>query len=336
MIEITKIFLNFFIKNKALLFILFVANIHNMFCAYLTFEERVIICGTGKNIAPCLPNMRKKIELLGNFFKDYRVIIYENNSTDGTQALLNKWARENPKVTVITEKLTADQLYNRTKAHALKDQAPNRMELIAYGRNQVLQEAFKPELDNYNFLIMTDLDFKKGWTIEGVLSCFDIDEEWDGLTANGVAGGIYYDRYAYRDEMLPLGPELLGEIFWQQLEKHKIKFDVGSKIKKVYSAFGGIAVYRKVAIKNCVYWGYETADFRQFMGTIVNKMSFNNAQYKAYQDVIGIRGHPLPIRFQANCGYDGPVVCEHSTFHASMALRGFDKIFINPDMICTY
>lgn len=301
-------------------------------------NEKVIICGVGKNIASCLSNMINKIESLGNCFKDYRVIIYENNSTDSTVAILQNWARNNRKVIVFSENLTSEQLHHRTKAHALRDKAPCRMELIAYARNIVLKRALQDDLADFKFLIMTDMDFARGWEVQGVLSSLYVDAEWDGLVANSMSGngGDYYDRYAYRDENNPFGPELLGEYFWQELGKNPIRIHPHAGLLKIYSGFGGVAVYKKSALLKSEYAGYVTPEFERFMSLILNyKVNRSISPYKYYTQ--NIQSNPsIPVLFSANSGYDGPVVCEHSILHASMILNGFDKIYVNPAMVCFY
>lgn len=301
-------------------------------------NEKILICGVGKNIAPALANMISKIEDLGSHFEDYHVIIYENNSIDASASLLKKWSENNPKVTIISEDLAPEELSSRTIAHAKRDKAPNRMELIAYARNKVLEKALSEDFNDYNFLLMTDMDFTHGWQVQDVLESFNITTEWDCLTANGIdSGGGYYDRYAYRSLKEPLGPELLGEEFWQDLNKTPTRFTVTSQIQKVYSAFGGVAIYKKEALEGCRYDGYITQDFEKLMSFIINnKLPKDNRQYKRYKAIIHKDQEPLPIIFQANSGYDGPVVCEHSTLHASMILKGHDKIYVNPKMICIY
>jgi hypothetical protein len=37
--------------------------------------------------------------------------------------------------------------------------------------------------------------------------------------------------------------------------------------------------------------------------------------------------------YHNNSGYSWPVVCEHSTFHARMTLRGQGRFFIDPELI---
>lgn len=323
--------------------LLIIFGLFNYSCAtYVPKNEKIIICGVCKNVAQALPNMMRKIDDLGKSFKDYRVFIYENNSADNTVKLLNKWAQKNPKVIIFSEYLTYEQLYQRTKAHTLGNRAPNRMELIAYGRNKTLEQALSPEFNDFNFVIMMDMDFTIGWNIKGVLSCFDANIEWDCMTANGIdKNGIYVDRYTYRDEQFTLGPDLIGPQFWSDLGKTWFKIDVNSELRKVIAAFGGIAIYKKEAIKNCRSSGYITKDYEKLMNQLVNKlMHKNHPQYQLYKKIINSNEEILPIKFQTNCdfnlSYDIPVVCDHSPLQASMILQGFDKIYINPAMVCIY
>lgn len=306
------------------------------YAAYVPKNEKIIICGVCKNVAPALANMMQKIESLGKSFKDYRVIIYENNSTDNTAEILKNWKRKNSKVILFSENLSSQEAHNRTRAHALRDQAPNRMEMIAYGRNKTLERALDPEFNDFNFIIMTDMDFSTGWDIKGVLSCFHINAEWDCMTANGIDhSGNYYDRYTYRDERFILGAELIGEEFWQEYYRTPFKIEPNSGLRKVIAAFGGIAVYKKEAIKNCRSSGYVTQDLEKLMDHLINNvMPKNHYQYQLYKKIINSNEQHLPIKFQACCGYDSPVTCDHSPLQASMILHGFDKIYVNPAMIC--
>ncbi|MFZ5953495.1 MAG: hypothetical protein ACOYT8_00165 [Candidatus Dependentiae bacterium] len=301
-------------------------------------NEKLLILGVGKNIASCLPNMMQKIEQLGDYFKDYQVIIYENNSTDNTLDVLNAWMIKNPRVTIISEYLSDQQLSNRTKSHALRDKAPCRMELIAYARNQVLKQAMSDLFADYNYIIMTDLDFRIGWQVNDVIASFNCTEQWDCIAANGVNGDHYhYDRFAYRDDQFPLGPELLGEEFWRIRLEQPIAFAPSLPLQKVYSAFGGIALYKRNALKDCWYCGYVTKDLEHLSDQILNKnMATNHLYYRIYTLLINSDQRPLPLVFIPNSGYDLPVVCEHTTLHASMICKGYDKIYVNPALICLY
>lgn len=312
----------------------------SLFAQYDTKQQKIIICGVGKNIARCLPNMMRSIDTLGSFFKDYRVIIYENNSTDNTRAILTGWAKQNPKVTVFSETVSAEQLLTRVQSRARRDQAPCRMELIAYARNQVLAAAMQDTYNDYSFVLMTDLDFMRGWNPKDVLQSFSIQEDWDCIAAHSIAGGyVHYDRYAFRDPQFPLGPELIGEDFWADVGRKPLTIHPNSGLKRVYSAFGGLAIYKRQSLKGIRYSGFITEDLTILMDKIINEeIPTDHPQYLTYKSTIGYntKSGKLPIQFQPNSGYDGPVCCEHSTLHASMMLNGHDKIYVNPNMICKY
>jgi len=161
------------------------------------------------------------------------------------------------------------------------------------------------------------------------------------MTANGLSGSSYYDRYAYHDERCPLGPEMIGEPFWQDFWRYPVHFTVNDQPKKVISAFGGVAVYKIEAMRGCEYSGYVTEDFTTLKRAIINSDWFKKTyQYKQYREIIGFKDAPqsaeLPVIYQANCGYDSFVMIDHDGLHASMILHGYDKIYVNPRMICRY
>ncbi len=308
------------------------------FARYNPSQEKAIICGVCKNVAQFLPHMIRSIETLATGFLDYQIIIYENNSSDNTPQLLKSWMSRNNKVIVFSEQVSHADLLKRVKSTARRDQAPCRMEMIAYARNVVLKEAMQSNYDDYRFIIMTDLDFAQGWNPQSILQSFEIDEQWDCIAAHGTKGrNIHYDRYAFRDEQYPLGPELIGEDFWYDVSK-PVYLAPNSGLKKVYSAFGGLAIYQRAALKDCWYSGFVTTDLEKLFDRIINKeLTNHNYQYQTYKRTIGAHdNHNLPIKFQANSGYDGPVCCEHSALHASMILKGHDKIYVNPNLICKY
>src|SRR6266436_1294706 len=73
-------------------------------------EQGVIICGICRNVSTTLDVSIRNIEQLGSRFKDYAVVIYENNSTDDTSAKLSAWANVNPHVLFLTETLSKKRM----------------------------------------------------------------------------------------------------------------------------------------------------------------------------------------------------------------------------------
>ena len=81
---------------KHLLFLIFILPLFAGKAGPL-INEKVLICGVCRDVANQLPSTIKIIEGLGAKFRSYRVIVYENNSTDATKDILKNWqAIESP------------------------------------------------------------------------------------------------------------------------------------------------------------------------------------------------------------------------------------------------
>jgi len=280
-----------------------------LFFSTALFAEKssLLICGVCKNVAAACENSIRNIEKLGSHFKDYHVIIYENNSTDATAQKFEAWAKSSSRVTFISETLAEKPLC--------------RTEKIANARNKVLKEVRKKKYDHYKYLVMVDLDFQSDWPIDEIVASTNLAFTWDCISANGITKeGFYYDRLALRSKEFPKGPELGDSQFWQGLKTSWFKLSE-SRWPEVYSAFGGLAIYKTDTIRKFSYSGTVTKDLKKY-----------------YQKILGTK----QIEFQQNCmTWQKPddttiAVCEHVTLHASMALKGYDTFYINPKLLMRY
>jgi hypothetical protein len=205
--------------------------------------RKALICGVCKNVGFAVDNTIRNIEKLGKKFDDYAVIIYENNSSDNTVDLFSKWAKENPHVVFISEILSEPPHVSRE-------------EKIARARNIVLELARDSKYNDFEHLIMVDLDFITPWPIREIVETTKMPGQWDCITANGLFsnGSLYWDRYAFRNESFPLGPEVIGQFFWDRLFAHNNWFQITQKdLLPVYSAFGGLGIYKRESIINFSY-----------------------------------------------------------------------------------
>lgn len=311
---------------------------HASFLQSEPINSTVIICGICRNIESAVNNTIENIEKLGKSFKDYGVIIYENNSQDQTVIKLLEWAQKNKKVFFITEKLTPDQ------------EPASRTEKIARARNQSLSMIKNSKHKNFEYLIMVDLDFKSSWPIDEICKTIEEGGDWDCVSSNGVATEreMYWDRYAFRDKYYPFGPELNGDSWWHDI----FNLDKGIYLKDedswrpVYSAFGGLAIYKMKSILNFSYSGLVTLDLQEYYKKILLESLKDNKQIQSYLQLNGLTASrdltKVPIIFRNNtfnefpAGYQPITCCEHVPLHASMALNGFGKFYVNPKMVMRY
>ena len=240
-------------------------------------ESSVIFCGLARDVAEGLPMVQKRIERAGSMFKDYRVVIYENDSQDNTVALLKDWQAKNPHVVVLSENLGAK------KWGQVNDL--DRMKYLATCRNQYL-EYVKEHFSDFEFLIVLDFDLPKGFSYGGLANTFGHDD-WDAVGSNGLlvppegypsANPMFFDAWAYREKRDgEAGP--LDEI-------NRLAFRRGEDLVPVTSCFGGLAVYRMEAIRMGAQYGGEDCEHvvfhRQLREMGFGKMFLNPSQIVLY------------------------------------------------------
>jgi len=339
-----------------------------LFCIGLSFfnllhaqiPHKVVICGVCRDVADRVPYSMRIMENIGNMFEDYRIIVYENNSKDATPQLLRDWQARNPKVLALSEHIDKKAL-EKIMINRLDDGNYYRPELIARARNIVLEQALSDSYKEFAYVIWMDMDFKLEPNYAGIQEVFDTNREWDAVFAYGTdPHHTYWDWYAFRDHRCPIGSELLGN-YWWYLPK-KLSLDSNSDWYPVYSAFGGCGIYKKDSIRDCHYSALVTQDLAMLSEMIIEKYRHANSIVQKYlSDVknmkecislpqpspqqhnitdpqIGIRtfrNHDV-IWKMSSFVYKYPSVCEHVTFHASMIIRGHDKLFINPRLAFHY
>jgi len=212
-----------------------------------TMKECTVVFGaTVRNIEKYLKKNLEHIDNCGKKFKNYAVVIYENDSNDNTKKILEDNKKDN-----------YHYIFESSKENL-------RTKRIAHGRNKILEKV--RELNSYDYLIMIDLDDvnQSGKFVETIDSCFERGN-WDVLTGN--QSDKYYDIWAFRKA------GLLDWDCWKESAKaiakgmsdseanDKYVYGIINKFEpnryiEVESAFGEIAIYRLETLPDkCNYKG---------------------------------------------------------------------------------
>jgi glycosyltransferase involved in cell wall biosynthesis len=323
--------------------------------------QNVLLCGVCKDIAQRITHSMKIMEKIGAMFNDYRIIVYENNSSDQTPQLIHDWQIRNPKVLALSESLSKSD-FDAIIINRHLNGKYFRPELIARARNVVLQKAMSAAYEDFTYIIWMDMDFILEPNYAGIQEVFETDRAWDAVFAYGIGPhNQHWDWYALRDSVYPLGSETLGYDWWCLPKQLILKSTSGWY--PVYSAFGGCGIYKKDSIKDCFYSSLVTDDLASSLERLIQKDEKNHAMVRKYLNDIGNLKkiiailHPSPdmpnitdpqIGIRTNQDpnsitwrmstdvYKYPAVCEHVPFHASMIVRGHDKLFINPRLVFHY
>lgn len=239
-------------------------------------KHRVVISGIARDNIMDLPIMIRHIEYLGGFFADYRVVIFENDSVDGTTEALLAWSKRNLKVKVISE------TYANKKRPSIG--------FLAEIRNKYLDAIKASEYDEFDIIIPIDMDMSYGFDMRGVFDSFSKFPRWGAVCSNGIftKEGKMYDMFAFRNDEFPDGPnEVSSAEYWHKIVPAGFKvYSPKSDLVPVSSCFGGMAIYKREFIKDCRYdsnrGDCEHVLFHKCMGGNGAKMFMNPAQVIRY------------------------------------------------------
>ena len=305
-----------------------------------------LFCGAvTRNLEKSFPNFKQLMYSLFGALPDLQLFIYENNSTDNTKKLLQDWATVDKRVHVKSEDFSKEFLLEQGYARTY-DNLPCRMESISAARNKLMEwmESWGMGVGEEDLTIFIDPDIPTVFPVDCLVSlCRAFPQGAHAFFANGLSGTMkYYDAYAYRDTQHPFGAELMGEEIFDLKYKsvmRQIPFD-GQPIP-VLSAFGGLGIYKSSCIRGLRYSAIPTLDLH----TLNLKSLKENPDHVYVKKVkekptTHIQGVSQGIYmfdkelFYRNCsGYNFPVICEHVTLHASMIVRGYDKLFVLPPLL---
>ncbi|MBM4021117.1 MAG: glycosyltransferase [Planctomycetes bacterium] len=210
---------------------------------------RVVVTGLARNVGHILPLAISRVENLAHCFADFRVVVYENDSTDDTRLLLSRWAGDDQRVAAVSEVL--DDPVNPTTR--CLDRAAR---MAAYRRR--CQEVVLDRWGRFDAVIIIDFDVQGGFSIDGIASTFG-HRGWDFVGSNGLIcrrRGLQmntlrqYDTWALRFDatLTPLSTRAVGGLVYQR----------GDPLVPVTSCFGGLGIYAMEAYRSGCYTGEDT------------------------------------------------------------------------------
>jgi hypothetical protein len=210
-------------------------------------NKKVVMAGLCINIEKKIPILNKKIEHIGKYFKDYKCVIFENDSKDNTRPLLKGLTVTNSNIKLVDCPDAPDCKYKAKSAIEHGPISEERMIKMSKYRNKLL-DFIKSNYSDYDCVMFMDLDFKGPIDVNGIANSFGYYDIWDTISSFGLSSispisgyPTYHDTLAYDDGIHSVynsDTDALNIIL--KLNKKRI----GDEPIKVLSGFGGLAIYK--------------------------------------------------------------------------------------------
>jgi glycosyltransferase involved in cell wall biosynthesis len=221
---------------------------------------KFLVAGTARNITKTWDIAKLSLSRIFETIQNYTCVIVESNSDDNSLEVLQNWASEDSRRTVIS----------------LGNLEGLRTQRIARCRNKYLKY-----ITDHDYLLVVDLDdvlriqdtFK-----EQLESCF-LRNDWDAIGSNRLYK--YYDLWALRCEKLGVIDDILTKNV-SRFVQGKLRALTNEEYISCYvtpmqknipitddwiectSAFGGMALYKTFAIRGHWYNGDKTCEHISF------------------------------------------------------------------------
>jgi hypothetical protein len=227
-------------------------------------SSSIAICGLARNCARSLSENIKFIEELSSYFKFLKVVVVENNSHDKTRTILDGWSKSSSNVVIIDGiSMPTISIFNQSNTNVNPYYSYNRISYLALLRNQYLNY-IKSDTRVYDYILVLDFDVDK-ISLTGLLNSFEQRDSWDVACAYGYSISPrlqerIHDTYA----MVLLGEENKPQ---QERPIKQLQRDVRLDKKEgsllpVYSAFGGLSIYKAGLLEGINYQAFSNDDPR--------------------------------------------------------------------------
>lgn len=208
-------------------------------------KHKAVFTGIARDNGRSLPTVMRHIEHIGERFADYRVILFENDSSDATKMILSFWKLVNPKVEILSED------FHFKKRPSIK--------FMAEARNRYVKALESKEYAEFDIVIAVDMDASYGIDERGILDTFSKIDEWEVVCSNGIytRAGHMWDAFAFRNEEFPDSPhsfrQKYAKDYWNEVSSIQKIYPPEADLLPVHSGFGGLAIYKRKVFENCFY-----------------------------------------------------------------------------------
>lgn len=222
-------------------------------------NKKIVFGMLAKNGIKHMNNMKKKINILGKQFQDYMVLIFENDSNDGTRNALYEWQAMDSHVQILTccDLGTCECKLGSKDPKSFGYTSSSRSHRMAYFRQRILSTV-QSEYQEWDYFMMLDFDLSGAFYIDGFLTTFHRDD-WDAVFANGIAFiplpflhtvPFNYDCFAFDDKTFQQKNQINHFFIANGILRPYVK---KMEWYKAVSGFNGAMIYKISSLQNASY-----------------------------------------------------------------------------------
>ena len=223
-----------------------------------TRKKKIVFAGLARNIESKIKKNVDNCVLMGTFFKDYKIVIFENDSHDKTREYLEEMAKKNENIQLIDCKSHPKCIFDENELYDYGLMNIDRIDRMTFYRNIYLSIVYK-YFSDYDYMCVMDFDIDGLLTINGLIHALKCPFEWSCICANGRSGipGTFgmldtmYDAMAfclteYDLKLAKNGCRAFSHLFYKYLRLIWLSsFDSGRfGFVSVISAFNGVSIYK--------------------------------------------------------------------------------------------
>jgi len=261
-----------------------------------TKDKTVLFCGIVRDCEKNLSRNIPVIEKIAAYFKSYQVIIFENNSKDRTKQILTTWGKTNSNVHVFINDFDESKYKNIPIPVGYNPAFSKRRIQKMTDYRNMYLEYIEENKLQADYIIIVDMDVRN-IDIKGVLSSFGTEQQWDVIAANSHSLSPKFKRRQHDAYALIED----GKEFIPQTETMINENRVSWAFLQKNMPFIRVA---------SAYGGLAIYRFQ----------AIKNLRYKILNNLAG----GIEVR------------CEHFSLYQQMKEKGYNKIYINPNMDILY
>lgn len=273
----------------------------NEYNGYLTAKKsKIVICTLARNNSKAVDDMKVKMETIGKYFHEYKIVIFENDSSDNTRELLIDWTKQNNNVKLLNccNLGNCDCKLKTKTGYQYGAFSENRLEKMAKYRQQYLDFVLN-EYFYYDYMLVVDFDLNGVINIEGLFDSI-AKPDWGAIFCNGRTPlpGTFgfctfpYDSFAFV-KLNDNYDKLYNSKNMLELLKNNLEMDFllnDNNFAEVNSAFNGYGIYKIKCLDGCSYIGNnKICEHINLAKQIKNKNHkiFINSKWQGYFDKQG-------------------------------------------------